>query len=100
MIKMKTLTIRRRAVTWSIPTPEDPGSKPVIGKIFQNIYQFSSEKTKINEKEAGNGPLKKFHDCYISTFKIHRFHLWGSCFGCLRLCDKLSLCQPKYHPKD
>ena len=35
-------------------------SNPVIGKTFNTCHlYFNKEKTKINEKEAGNGPFKK-----------------------------------------
>ena len=43
---------------WSLPIPEIRGSNPVIGKlIFINCFKNCIEKTKIKEKEAGNGPI-------------------------------------------
>ena len=47
-------------IEWALPIPEVRGSNPVIGKIYIfNIYFLSTvfEKTKIKEKEAGNGPF-------------------------------------------
>ena len=41
----------------SLPTPEIRRSNPVVGVVCQ-LY-FNIEKTKINEKEAGNSPLKQ-----------------------------------------
>ena len=43
-----------------LPTPEDPGLNPVIGKqVIFNVYCI--EKMKIKKyKEAGNGPLRNF----------------------------------------
>ena len=44
----------------SPPTPEIRRSNPIIGKtLFDCQLYFSSERTKISEKEAENGPFKK-----------------------------------------
>ena len=46
-------------VEWSLPILKVHGSNPVIGKIYiEHLFTISCiEKTKINKKEAGNGPL-------------------------------------------
>ena len=47
-------------VEWSLPTPEDCGSKPVIGKNLYRMFSLNCiEKTKEKEKEkeAGIGPF-------------------------------------------
>ena len=45
----------------SLMIPEDPGSNPVIGNFYLNIYLLLMfvEKTKIKKKEAENGPFLK-----------------------------------------
>ena len=43
----------------SLMIPEDPGSNPVIGNFYLNIYLLFVEKTKIKKKEAENGPFLK-----------------------------------------
>ena len=44
----------------SLQTPEARGSNPVIGEILFIVNYI--EKTKINKKEAGNGPFKEAID--------------------------------------
>ena len=41
--------------------PEDPGSNPVIGNFYLNIYLLLTvcRKDENKEKEAENGPFKK-----------------------------------------
>ena len=41
--------------------PEDPGSNPVIGNFYLNIYLLLTvcRKDENKEKEAGNGPFLK-----------------------------------------
>ena len=61
----KTLFIRMpkyvaQLVERLLPTPEVLSSKPVIGKFIYLTFTVNCiEKTKINEKEAGNGPFFK-----------------------------------------
>ena len=45
----------------SLTKPEDPGSNPVIGNFYLNIYLLLTvcRKDENKEKEAGNGPFKK-----------------------------------------
>ena len=43
-----------------LPTPEIRGSNPVIGNFHTYVSTVNCiEKTKINEKEASNGPKRK-----------------------------------------
>ena len=65
-------------VEQSLPTPEVRSSNPVIGKIYiehllSTVLKF--EKTKIEEKEAGNGPFKKqyFHLTTLSSYKFVKY---------------------------
>ena len=62
--------ISNRPISWavvvallaerSLPSPENRRSNPVIGNTFNTCHlYFNIEKTKINEKEAGNGPFYK-----------------------------------------
>ena len=54
---LKWAVVVAQLVAWLLQTPEDPGSVLAFSN-FQNIFQmYLTEKTKINEKEAGNGPL-------------------------------------------
>ena len=61
----KTLFIRMpkyvaQLVERLLPTPEVLSSKPVIGKFIYLTFTVNCiEKTKINEKEVGNGPFLK-----------------------------------------
>ena len=45
----------------SLMIPEDPGSNPVIGNFYLNIYLLLTvcRKDENKEKEAENGPFKK-----------------------------------------
>ena len=53
------------------PTPEIRGSNPDIGNIL-NVFicQLLSRKDENKEKEAGNGPLKKYDFCFLRCFHI------------------------------
>ena len=46
-------------VEWSLPTTEICGSNPVIGNFIdhQLYVEDCIEKTKINNRRAGNGPI-------------------------------------------
>ena len=46
---------------WLLMIPEDPGSNPVIGNFYLNIYLLLTvcRKDENKEKEAGNGPFLK-----------------------------------------
>ena len=57
-------------------TPENRGSNPVIGDFLsEHIF---TEKTKINKKEAGNGPLLKKWKVFSSekSYKSGRVCKW------------------------
>ena len=44
----------------SLPTPEVRSSNPAIGKLSYGMFTVNCiEKTKIKEKDAGNGPFLK-----------------------------------------
>ena len=45
----------------SLMAPEDPGSNPVIGNFYLNIYLLLTvcRKDENKEKEAGTGPFLK-----------------------------------------
>ena len=53
----------------SLMIPEDPGSNPVIGNFYLNIYLLLivCRKDENKEKEAGNGPFfkKSLLSCYL-----------------------------------
>ena len=51
-----------QVVEQPLPIPEVRGSNPLIGKnlYIEQLFNVKCiEKTKIKEKEAGNGPLEK-----------------------------------------
>ena len=48
-----------QSAEWLLLIPEVCRLNPVIGKFF-TLNIFTVEKTKINEKEAENGPLKRY----------------------------------------
>ena len=51
----------------SLPTPEIRRLSPVIGKTFNTCHlYFNIERTKINEREAGNGPFKKMASLVVA----------------------------------
>ena len=56
----------------SLTIPEDPGSNPVIGNFYLNIYLLltACRKDENKEKGAGNGPffLKKAENFITKTF--------------------------------
>ena len=61
-------------------TPENRGSNPVIGDFLsEHLFTVScTEKTKINKKEAGNGPLLKKWKVFSSekSYKSGRVCKW------------------------
>ena len=72
LIKLWAVVVAQ-SVEWSLPIPEVRGSNPVIGKHLNRTFTVNCiEKTKIKEKEAGNGPFLKD----MSSLGIGSIHLY------------------------
>ena len=68
----------------SLMIPEDPGSNPVIGNFYLNIYLLLTvcRKDKNKEKEAENGPFfKRKYRNLLFSFELKSSSLSFSAMG-------------------
>ena len=65
-------------VEWLLLAPEDRGSNTVISKFWiEHLFIVNYvEKTKIKQKEADNGPLKKLKETKCESSLFYFFHGW------------------------
>ena len=81
------MVVAQLAERW-LPTPETHCLNPDIGneKFQMHIFQLLSRTDKNKEKEAGNGPLKKYYRSDESGFNFFATNRRN----CKKFCKKIN----------